>query len=195
MSKSKKHLVFTLHIELLGIAPPILRDLIVDGDTTLAKLHHQIQAAMGWTDSHLHAFHIDGQMYGDMKHDESGELEFLDEKKIILKRSFEEGSEFIYQYDFGDSWRHKVQVLKIVDTDEPLGVAYVEAGERACPPEDVGGSGEYERFVECILKDRNSEESQQLLDWAGIDFDPEKFDRHATNAGLLRMAWKRWGGK
>jgi len=83
----------------------------------------------------------------------------------------------------------------IAHTDEPIGVAYVEAGARACPPEDVGGSSEYGHFVECIQKDRNSDESRQLLDWACIDFNPEQFDRHATNCcpaayGLESVGWK-----
>jgi Plasmid pRiA4b ORF-3-like protein len=34
-------------------------------DTTLAQLHYILQAAMGWTDSHLHQFEIGGLRYGD----------------------------------------------------------------------------------------------------------------------------------
>ena len=192
----KFYSVFTLHIELMGIDPPIWRNLVVDGDTSLGKLHHYLQAAMGWTDSHLHAFQVGDQLYGDLKSDKDGTLKLLDERKVILKRYFEEGSTFIYQYDFGDNWQHRITVEDIVNhADEPIGVAYVKTGERACPPEDVGGTAEYERFVECIQEDRNSDESRQLLDWAGTDFNPEQFDRHATNAALLRMAWNHWGGK
>lgn len=192
---ASKHLVFTLHVQLLNIKPLIWRRLVVDGDTSLGKLHHYLQAAMGWTDSHLHEFRIGDRCYGDLKHDADNELGHLDERKVILKRYFEVGSEFIYQYDFGDNWIHRIVVEQITQADSVLGVACVEEGERACPPEDVGGCGEYERFVECIRGDRNSEESRQLLQWAGSDFDPERFDRHAANAGLLRMGWNRWGGK
>ena len=32
---------------------------------TLDDLHHIIQAAMGWEDTHLHAFDIAGRGYGD----------------------------------------------------------------------------------------------------------------------------------
>ena len=35
------------------IEPPIWRRLVVDGRISLAKLHHYIQAAFGWTD-YLH---------------------------------------------------------------------------------------------------------------------------------------------
>lgn len=168
---------------------------MVDGDISLGKLHHYLQAAMGWTDSHLHEFRIGDQCYGNLKHDADGELGHLDERKVILKRYFEEGSEFTYQYDFGDSWLHRIVIDKIEHTHEPMGVAYVQDGERACPPEDVGSCGGYERFVQCLSADRNSEETRAMLQWAGSDFDPERFDRHAANASLLRMAWNRWGGK
>jgi hypothetical protein len=192
----KTYSIFTLHVELKGITPPIWRDLVVGGDISLAKLHHYLQAAMGWTDSHLHAFYLNDKMYGDLKQDPDGELEMLDERKIILKRHLEQGSEFIYQYDFGDNWKHRIVVTNVIDdAAEPLGVACVEKGQRACPPEDVGGSGEYQQFIECIQNDRNSEESKQLLEWAGNDFNPDLFDRHAANAALLRMAWNRWGGR
>ena len=42
-----------IHIALDGIAPPIWRRLVVPLDITLVQLHQIIQAAMGWTDSHM----------------------------------------------------------------------------------------------------------------------------------------------
>ena len=44
--------------------PPIWRRIQVS-DCTLDKLHEHIQTAMGWTNSHLHHFRIDGKLYGD----------------------------------------------------------------------------------------------------------------------------------
>ena len=56
--------VFQFKITLLGIEPPIWRR-IQTKDCTLDKLHEHIQTAMGWTNSHLHQFKIDGVPYGD----------------------------------------------------------------------------------------------------------------------------------
>ena len=39
----------TLRIDLQNIEPLVWRRLLVDGDTTLGKLHHCIQAAMSGT--------------------------------------------------------------------------------------------------------------------------------------------------
>src|SRR5262249_51051315 len=56
--------VFQFKITLLDSHPPIWRR-IQFKDCTLDKLHEHIQTAMGWTNSHLHHFILDGQLYGD----------------------------------------------------------------------------------------------------------------------------------
>ena len=55
-------MVYRLKVTLKGSKPPIWRRLEVPGNITLAKLHHILQVAMGWTDSHLHSFKI-GETY------------------------------------------------------------------------------------------------------------------------------------
>ncbi len=49
---------------LQGSEPKIWRQLSVLGNMTLADLDRIIQAAMGWTNSHLHQFNIEGHVYG-----------------------------------------------------------------------------------------------------------------------------------
>jgi transposase InsO family protein len=41
-----------------GVSPTIWRRLRLQGNTSLAGLHHIIQIAMGWDDEYLHYFHI-----------------------------------------------------------------------------------------------------------------------------------------
>lgn len=189
------HPIYTLRIEMLDIHPMIWRRLIVDGSDSLGKLHHYLQIAMGWSDSHLHIFELGDMQYGDLSHDQRDEIGYLDERKIILDRHLQQDAELFYRYDLGDDWQHRIVVESIEQSDEPLGVAYVAAGENACPPEDIGGTDEYERFLECLRKDPNSAACREMLEWTGQDFDPTRFDRQAANAGLLRLAWNRWGGK
>ena len=76
---------------------------------------------------------------------------------------------------------------------EPYGAAFVDAGQGACPPEDSGGAPGYQDFLDLLRDDPESEDVQSFLQWAGEDFDPGRFDRHAPNAALMRMAWNRWG--
>jgi hypothetical protein len=47
---------FRVRLDLLGTKPPVWRRLELPGDLTLPRVHDVIQAAMGWTDSHLHRF-------------------------------------------------------------------------------------------------------------------------------------------
>ena len=72
------------------------------------------------------------------------------------------------------------------------GFAWVEAGERACPPDDAGGSGGYQAFLDQLEDDPYGDETKSFQEWAGLDFDPERFDRQAVNATISRMLWNRW---
>ncbi|HVC36995.1 MAG TPA: plasmid pRiA4b ORF-3 family protein [Gammaproteobacteria bacterium] len=50
--------VLELRVQLQYIEPPIWRRLRIRSSATLAGLHDAIQAAMGWSDSHLYVFFI-----------------------------------------------------------------------------------------------------------------------------------------
>ena len=52
--------VYQVKVTLMDMEPPIWRRVQVS-DCTLDKLHEYIQTAMGWTNSHLHHFRIDGR--------------------------------------------------------------------------------------------------------------------------------------
>jgi len=99
-----------------------------------------------------------------------------------------EGSKFRYEYDFGDSWLHRVQVEKVLppelDWDYPVCIK----GRRACPPEDVGGIWGYYHFLEAI-QDPEHEEHEEYLEWVGGEFDPEAFDLEETNRALAAI-WR-----
>jgi hypothetical protein len=186
---------YRLRIELADIKPLIWRHVWAEGQMHLLQLHHIIQAAMGWTDAHLHDFTISGVRYGIPHEDDDPDLPLVDERTIRLDRILKPGLTFAYQYDFGDSWTHLVRVEKAEKTTEPYGAAFVDDGARACPPEDAGGSGSYQDFLDRLATDPRDEEVVSFLEWAGTDFDPDRFDRRAANAALLRMAWNRWGEK
>ena len=191
--------LYTLLIELRPdeIQPVIWRRLVVDGRVSLAKLHHFIQAAFCWTDSHLHAFTINNIQYMEPHPDEmEGDIETRDDRKGYLNRLLAEEDTFVYLYDFGDSWSHNITVEKIEMVEEdPQGYAWITGGARACPPEDVGGAGGYHDFLEKLLTDPHSEEAKRLRMWVDGDFNPNLFDRQAANAAIQRILWNAWGGK
>ncbi len=63
-----------------------------------------------------------------------------------------------YEYDFGDSWEHKIPVEKLLAADAVSAtVALCLAGARACPPEDCGGVGGYENLLKVLRNRRHPE--------------------------------------
>ncbi len=56
-------------------------------------------------------------------------------------------------------------------------------GARACPPEDVGGIGRYDDFLQAIT-DPAHPEHQEFTEWIGDTFDPEEFDVNEVNQKL-----------
>ena len=197
---AKPYQLYTLHVQIRDITPLIWRRVQVEGFDSLRKLHHILQAAFGWTDSHLHEFEIDDKTYAMFDHDDvlvsMDPDNTFDDRKTKLQKVAYPGLTFLYKYDFGDGWEHDIAVEKVEFIEgEPQGCAYIVAGERACPPEDVGGPFGYQEFLDSLREQPESEEDNDYRRWAGPDFDAELFDRRAANAALLRMAWNRWGGK
>ena len=54
-----------LRIELLDVKPQVWRRRLVPAGIVLPALHRVFQAALGWTNSHLHEFIINGERYAE----------------------------------------------------------------------------------------------------------------------------------
>lgn len=57
------------------------------------------------------------------------------------------------------------------------------AGANACPPEDVGGLGGYEEFLQAI-GDPSHEQHDAMWRWCGGPFDPKSFDINSANRAI-----------
>lgn len=177
--------VYQLKITLKGSHPPIWRRLLVPSGFSLNKLHNVIQLAMGWTDSHLHHFIVDGEYYSVPSPDDFEPV--ADERNLTLGQAAPfEKHRFEYEYDFGDSWTHVIVVEKIQSPEPNVAYPCCVKGKRACPPEDVGGVYGYKTFLEAIL-DPKHEEHESFMEWIGGDFDPEEFDIDSVNGALMRV--------
>ena len=176
--------VFQLRIALDEVTPTVWRRLLLPGGIRLAKLHDIFQAAMGWTNSHLHAFTIGGERFG-MQFDEYPEGE-INERDVTFIRAIGAHERFLYEYDFGDCWDHEVVVEERFSLRYGLKYAVCLDGEQACPPEDCGGSGGYEELLSAA-SDPEHEDHDELLEWIGGPFDPTAFDLVATNVALQHV--------
>lgn len=177
--------VFQLRIRLEGIDPPVWRRLLVPGGVRLAKLHDMFQAVMGWTNSHLHNFTVDGHLYG-MHFDDYPEEELDETEYTVMVALRGSVRRFVYEYDFGDSWTHEVVVEDTTSSPYTLKFGVCLDGQGACPPEDVGGIGGYRAFLEA-LDDPLHEAHDRMLLWVGYHFDPAAFNVSAANAALQRV--------
>lgn len=174
--------VYQLKITLKDSKPPIWRRVEVPDDITLSKLHAIIQAAMGWTDSHLHMFTVGRTSYGVP--DPSYDDDVRDERRVKLNQLFTEPKQkFSYEYDFGDSWTHMVLLEQISESVPGVRYPRCTAGKRACPPEDCGGIWGYADFLATITDPENPEHDD-MIEWVGGEFDPELFDLDEVNAAL-----------
>ena len=167
---------YHIKISLDKTNPLIWREILVPDNYTFYQLHHTLQIVMGWTCSHLFEFNIEGFQVGyvfdDVMEDISHVINCRDARldELITHK----GESFTYWYDFGDSWDH---LIEFEGEHEKQSAKYpiCLAGERACPPEDVGGIPGYENFLS-IIKNPKNKERKELLEWAGGKYDSEKFD-------------------
>lgn len=176
--------IFQIKVTLEGIKPPIWRRLLVRNDTTLADLHDILQVAFGWTDSHLHQFRVDDTYYGKPDPDYLDHFPMHDEQEVTLDQiAAGEGFTFRYEYDFGDSWLHRLVVEKVLPPEPGRDYPVCIKGRRAGPPEDVGGIWGYANFLEAMA-DPTHEEHDSYLEWIGDEFDPEALDLEEINQAL-----------
>ena len=177
--------IYQIKVTLRHSKPPIWRRIQVPGDVNLAKLHHILQAVMGWADYHLHQFIVGGEYYGEPHPDyEVWGPEMRDERRVKLHQiAPEAGLKFVYEYDFGDSWEHELLVEKILPAEPDVDYPRCVKGKRACPPEDVGGVWGYFGFLEAI-RDPDNPDHEDMLEWVGGEFDPEFFDLDEINEEL-----------
>jgi hypothetical protein len=184
---------YQLKVVLLGSEPPIWRRLQVPGDARLDWLHAVLQVAIGWTNSHLHAFTAGGARYSDTRvrfAEFEGDPEILEERKFSLRQIVpREQDALAYEYDFGDSWEHEITVDKIVQPDAAASkIAFCLDGARACPPEDCGGVWGYHNLLK-ILKNRKHPEHKTMKEWLGRELDAEAFEVAKTNLWLRKLKW------
>lgn len=173
-----------LKITLSGTQPPIWRRIEVPADYSLVQLDAVIQIAMGWDNSHLHRFEIGGVTYSyQLEEDPWSDQQFGDEFGRTVGEATRRRRKFHYEYDFGDGWRHEIQIEKRT-RDQPVSGPRLLDGARACPPEDCGGVWGYANLVEAV-GDPKHPEHEDLLDWVGGSFDPAVFDREQVDALLV----------
>lgn len=178
--------IIQLKITLAHTKPSIWRRILVDKQTTFFELHHIIQIAMGWQNYHLFEFKVNNYRIGepDDEFGYHGSNQVLDAKEVTLDRLIiEHKEEFRYEYDFGDSWSHKIVVEKFLTKEKSLNYPHCIDGKLNCPPEDCGGIPGFYNLIE-IMENKKHPERKEMLAWLGAEYDPEVFNKEQVNKTL-----------
>lgn len=158
---------------------------------TFKGLHDVIQAAFLWFDAHLWEFEIDGRRYGPSVDDGFGGERVYKANVARLTKLRDAGTtEFLYTYDMGDNWEHRVEVLDIFAADPDAPTPRFIGGRWRTPPEDVGGPPGFAVFLDA-LADPDHPEHAELLDWHGGPFDPAEIDEETVRVQFDRLAKAR----
>jgi len=206
-----------LRVTLDYIRPTVSRVIDVDKTTSLGELHEVLQCAMGWTDSHLHAFRLlrsrdrqaawePAKQWVDLPGWEISGVDIEDydedERQMALAEFLRLGhGAFAYEYDFGDGWTHRVEdVTPDGGIGGTSGPAVVVSGKNRCPLEDVGGPPGWEEFAELYAMSSTSPsdpattrawfERREWVEAIGVawpDADPRVFNIDLANRQLALL--------
>jgi hypothetical protein len=161
--------------------PPVWRRIQVPGSYTFWDLHVAIQDSMGWLDYHLHEFRVWNPAKRKIE-----DVGIPDDEGIgqphragwdvpVLPVVQDSDLPMLYSYDFGDNWRHVVMFETYAMAEPATRYPRCVSGARKCPPEDCGGVGGFENFLEAIRNKRHPEH-KSYLEWVGGSYNPEEFD-------------------
>lgn len=167
---AKAATIYTVKILIYEIEPTIWRRISVPGTATFKQLHLALQKAMGWEDKELHEFRYGkGKNLIDVIATPDDEIivggKFSDERELTLDAFLNKRRtpvRMLYRYDFTEDWVHEL-TFESKQEDEGKEIKLLE-GERACPPEDCGGTFGYMDALE------------GNIEWMDDDYDPEAFD-------------------
>ena len=166
--------IYQIKVTLDGSKPLIWRRILVSRDVNLTNLHHVIQSSMGWSDSHMHQFYP--QQSRPIARTGGASLSDL---------LVDEGEHCGYEYDFGDSWYHDLELEQKLPREERRHYPVCTGGQRACPPEDVGGIPGYLNML-AVLQDPSHPEYEDMASWLTQDFNPASFNIDQANLRLQR---------
>ena len=188
--------LLTVTVELLESEPRIWRRLTLPGDLTLDAVHTLLQAAMGWSDSHLHRFSLGaGNGYEppyfitafDEEEGEEGTREDTVRLDQVLRSP---GDQMTYVYDFGDGWAHRVTLESMSPLTPENREPRCVDGELACPLEDVGGIWSHHELAAWVRAGAPVDavpeqfgDIEHARAWIPEGYDPDTFDAdEATEA-------------
>jgi hypothetical protein len=192
-----------VRVDLVDSEPDIWRLFELRGSMALNQVHQVLQAAFSWEDAHLHRFTalepfvglrpVDGLIPEDLQwlpRQECFEPDDRPEEDVSLEQLFALGSgAAFYEYDFGDSWLHRLELVSRRPVDEDSPPARLVDGARRGPLEDSGGLPGYEEILDALADPAHPDHAEHAAWVADITnsdapFDPAFLDIPGVNRAL-----------
>ena len=195
----RQPVVYQFRIALLEIRPEIWRRIVVPENYTFWDLHVAIQDAVGWLDYHLHQFDIKGPASSVVSigiPTEEFDEEIVPGWEVKISKYFNRpGQTAGYTYDFGDGWRHEVMLESLFLGTSGGRYPTCIAGERACPPEDCGGSYGLKELNRVLANPRHKEH-RKMAEWVKGQgryrpYHPEEFTLEQVRFDNPKARWNR----
>lgn len=177
--------LLTVRVDVEDVSPPVWRRLELRSDLRLDRVHAILQAAFGWSDQHVHVFHLDRRpdirsmpilSAEEIEAGEEGEFEEDLRLDQVLRRR---GARLFYTYDMADTWRHVLKVESMTPlTGPPAEVpeARCTGGRRACPLENAGGPWGHNHLVDALREDPSGLTLHpERREWLPPGYDPAAF--------------------
>jgi Plasmid pRiA4b ORF-3-like protein len=195
--------ILEVRVVLVGSVPEIWRLLEMRSSMTLDQVHDVLQAAFGWEDAHLHRFTpddpfaplrpVDGEIPEVrqwLPGQDCEEPEDRPEEDCSLDGLLALGAgAAFYEYDFGDSWLHRLELVSRRPADDDTPPARLIDGARRGPLEDSGGFPGYEAIMDALADPSHPDHGVHAAWVAGMTgsdapFDPAFLDIPAVNRAL-----------
>jgi len=107
-----------------------------------------------------------------------GARDVSQERFTALKDIFPVYDKVEYVYDFGDGWQHTITLEKVIRSNEFKATFLDGNGER--PPEDVGGAGGYQEYMDIMANEKHPEH-ESMKAWAQTqkerELSPEQINK------------------
>ena len=92
--------------------PSVWRRVVVPERITFEELHEIIQILFSWENEHLHEFEVPGDRIYISDRDDTW-ANYYNESETLIDAFFKNYKWLRYTYDFGDNWRHRINIEKI----------------------------------------------------------------------------------
>ncbi len=166
--------LYQLKIEIEMEGYEIWRRVLVPSTFSFRHLHAIIQTVFDWQNYHLHMFEVKktgAKTINIVMDDDPETLEWLDldlydvlqERLVALEDILPIHEEVTYEYDFGDSWMHKITLEKVIKSNSFRALFIEGKGER--PPEDVGSTWGYHEYKR-VMANPDDPEYESMSIWS-----------------------------